>query len=86
MLFALQKSLQSEDGFNFIRAQMGSPSGLLIFFFVMAPFVFHFVAGIKHLFMDLGFGETYEGGALGAKLVFTISALLIALIMFWLLT
>ena len=86
MLFALQKSLQSEDGFNFIRAQMASPSGLFIFFFVMAPFVFHFVAGIKHLFMDLGFGETYEGGALGAKLVFTISAVLIALIMFWLLT
>ena len=86
MLFALQKSLQSEDGFNFIRAQMASPLGLFIFFFVMAPFVFHFVAGIKHLVMDLGFGETYEGGALGAKLVFTISAFLIALIMFWLLT
>ena len=86
MLFALQKSLESEDGFNFIRAQIASPLGLLVFFVVMAPFVFHFVAGIKHLVMDLGFGESYQGGALAAKLVFIISAILIGLIMIWLLS
>ena len=86
MLFALQKSLESEEGFNFIRAQIASPSGLFIFFVVIAPFVFHFVAGIKHLVMDLGFGESYQVGALAAKLVFLISAILIGLIMIWLLS
>ena len=86
MLFALQKSLESEDGFNFIRAQIASPLGLFVFFVVMAPFVFHFVAGIKHLVMDLGFGESYQVGALAAKLVFIFSAILIGLIMIWILS
>ena len=85
MLFALQKSLQSEEGFNFIKDVLGSPLGLFIFVGLMVPLVFHFVAGFKHLIMDLGFGETFESGALAAKLVFAISALIICLIMIWLL-
>ncbi|RZO76097.1 MAG: succinate dehydrogenase, cytochrome b556 subunit [OM182 bacterium] len=85
MLFALQKSLQSEESFNLIREALGSPLGLFIFVGLMAPLVFHFVAGLKHLIMDLGFGETFEGGVLAAKLVFAISALIICFIMIWLL-
>jgi succinate dehydrogenase / fumarate reductase cytochrome b subunit len=46
---------------------------------VLAALIYHSVAGIKHLIMDLGIGESLEGGILGAKLVMCISALLILL-------
>jgi len=44
---------------------------------VVSALIYHFVAGIKHLLMDWGIGETLEGAQLGAKLVVGISAILI---------
>jgi len=42
------------------------------------------VAGIRHLLMDLGLGETLEGGKRGSKAVLVISAVLIVLAGVWL--
>jgi succinate dehydrogenase / fumarate reductase cytochrome b subunit len=45
--------------------------------------MYHLTAGIRHLIMDLGIGETLEGGKLGAKIVFIVSAILIVLTGVW---
>ena len=45
--------------------------------------MYHTVAGIKHLVADFGVGETMEGGVLGARIVFVVSAILIALGGLW---
>jgi len=39
--------------------------------------IFHIAAGCKHLLMDMGIGETLEGGQLGAKIVLGLSVVLI---------
>jgi succinate dehydrogenase / fumarate reductase cytochrome b subunit len=36
---------------------------------------YHALAGIKHLVMDAGIGETMRGGVLGARLVFVLAAI-----------
>ena len=38
-------------------------------------FSYHALAGIRHLIMDMGIGEDFKGGALGARILFAASAL-----------
>ena len=41
------------------------------------------MAGVRHLIMDMGIGETLEGGKLGSKIVIVISVVLIVLVGVW---
>jgi len=85
LLWLLDASLASEQSFASIGEVMGSPVAKIILWAVVAGFIYHSVAGIKHLVMDFGYGETMEGGVLGARLVFIVSAILIVLagVMIW---
>tara|TARA_B100000029_G_scaffold485120_1_gene538075 strand:- start:28 stop:417 length:390 start_codon:yes stop_codon:yes gene_type:complete len=83
MLYALQLSLASEQGFKSVIAVIKSPLGMLITVGLLSALSFHLVAGIKHLFMDMGVGETIESGAFASKLVFLVSAILIFLSALW---
>ena len=85
MLFALQTSLASEEGFNEIKSMMQHPLGMFITWGLLAALAYHFVAGIKHLFMDMGYGETLEGGAFAAKTTFLFAGILIVLAAIWVL-
>lgn len=83
-LYALQTSLSSEESFNNLKALISSsPIGMIITIGLLAALAFHFVAGIKHLLLDLGVGETLEGAAFAAKLVLLFSAILILLAALW---
>ncbi len=52
-------------------------------FAVLAVLAFHFVAGIRHLLMDFGVGETLRGGRIGAQASFVVAAALIVLAGVW---
>lgn len=80
LLWLLDASLASEDGFRTVQDVMGSFLFKLIAWVVLSGLIYHSVAGVKHLIMDLGFGETLEGGVLGAKIVFALSVVLIILV------
>jgi succinate dehydrogenase / fumarate reductase, cytochrome b subunit len=84
-LYGLQLSLSSEQGFNQVTGAIGSPLGIVITIGLLAALAYHFVAGIKHLMMDFGVGETLEGGIFAAKLTFLLSAILIFLAAIWVL-
>lgn len=83
LIWLLDSSLASEEGFNAIQECLQAPLTKLIIWVVLSGLIYHAVAGVKHLIMDLGIGETLEGGIMGAKLVFVISAVLIALAGVW---
>ena len=83
MLFALDMSLSSEAGFESLKAMMLVPVGKLITWALLSALAYHLVAGVKHLFMDLGFGETLEGGVFAARLTLFFSAILIVLAAIW---
>lgn len=83
MLLALDASLSSEEGFAEVKAYLGSPLAKLIVWALLSALLYHLVAGIRHLVMDTGHGETLEGGKLGSKIVIAVSVVLILLAGVW---
>ncbi|WP_053979353.1 succinate dehydrogenase, cytochrome b556 subunit [Marinagarivorans algicola] len=77
LLWMLDSSLASEQSFNELKQTLSHPIALLIVWGVLAALAYHTVAGIRHLIMDMGIGETLEGGRTGAKIVIALSAIAI---------
>ena len=73
MLWALDMSLASEASFNNVAAILGSPLARFISWGIASVLTYHALAGIKHLIMDAGVGETMRGGVIGARIVFTLA-------------
>lgn len=82
-LFALEVSLTDELAFGSLKAMITSPLGKLITWGLLSALAYHFVAGIKHLIMDTGVGETLEGGIFAARVTIFFSAILIVLAAIW---
>lgn len=83
MLYALDKSLSSEEGFAQVKACLTSPLAKLVIWGILSALLYHLVAGMRHLIMDMGIGETLEGGKLGSKIVLVVSVALIVLAGVW---
>ena len=83
LLLALDTSLSSAEGFDEVKAYLGSPLAKLVVWALLASLLYHLVAGVRHLIMDSGHGETLEGGKLGSKIVLAVSAVLIVLAGVW---
>lgn len=83
LLWMLDASLASEESFAALKANLQNPIWQFVIWTTLAAFVYHLVAGVRHLFMDMGVGEDLEGGRTGAKLVFAIAAVLIILMGAW---
>ena len=83
MLYALDLSLSSEQGFLSLKEMMVSPLGKFITWGLLSALAYYFVAGIKHLLMDMGLAETLESAQFAAKTTIFFSAALIALAAIW---
>lgn len=83
LLWGLDLSLASEQSFSELQATMSGFFAKLILWGILAGLAFHFVAGIKHLVMDAGFGEDLESAQLAAKIVVGLSIFLILLAGVW---
>ena len=62
---------------------MTSGFGSFITWGLLSALAYHFVAGIKHLLMDLGIGEDKESGVVAAAFTIIISGVLIVLAGVW---
>lgn len=80
----LAESLASEQGFSNVQQWLDTLWVKLLLWSVLAGLLYHLIAGVRHLLMDLGIGETLEGGRMGAKLVVIFSVLAIVLAGVWL--
>ncbi|MDB5980514.1 MAG: succinate dehydrogenase [Pseudomonas sp.] len=83
MLYALSKSLGSEEGFGEVKACLNSVLAKLVIWGLLSALLYHLVAGVRHLIMDMGIGETLEGGKLGSQIVLAVSVVLIVLAGVW---
>ena len=84
-LWALDLSLSSEAGFAAVRGTVATPWGAFIAWALLSALAFHFVAGVKHLLLDLGLGESLAGARWAAALTFLVSLALIGALAVWLL-
>ena len=75
MLWALDASLESEASFDALAAVLSSPLAKGIAWVITSVLTYHALAGVKHLVMDAGVGETLRGGVIGARIVFLSAAL-----------
>ncbi|MGB1142287.1 MAG: succinate dehydrogenase, cytochrome b556 subunit [Halioglobus sp.] len=76
LLWAFDASLSSPEGFASVGEALSSPLAKLVIWAIVAGLIYHSLAGIKHLVMDFGIGETMEGGEMGAKIVIGLSVVL----------
>lgn len=83
-LWALQTSLSSEENFEALHQSVTSPLSKVIIWALLSAFLYHFVAGIRHLLMDINLGVALKSGRISAFLTIGISIVLIALTGIWL--
>lgn len=83
VLWGLEYSL-TDTGFEQLQQYMGMPLVKIIFWLLFVPFIFHLVAGIRHLLSDIHIGDTLKLGRTMALLTFIISAVLVILAGIWL--
>ena len=74
----------TEQGFNAFQAWRTHPLISLLFWLLFAPFIFHLIAGIRHLFMDVQVGVSLRGGRVSAALTLLITTILVILAGIWL--
>lgn len=83
LIWALDMSLRSPDSFASLQSVLASPLAKLVFLGIAAALIYHSLAGVKHLIMDFGIGESMEGGTLAARLVIGLAIVLTVLMGVW---
>jgi succinate dehydrogenase / fumarate reductase cytochrome b subunit len=61
-------SLAGPEGFAALASWLERPLAKLVAWGIASALLYHSLAGVKHLIMDFGIGETLEGGMLGARM------------------
>lgn len=84
LMWMLDQSLDSEQSFNDLKSCMQNPLVKFVLWGILSALAYHFVAGVRHLIMDLGFWESLKGGKASANFMFFLSVVLIALAGVWL--
>lgn len=77
MLFSLSLSLHSADSFFQARVILTESPYRWGFFVFGAAMIYHVIAGIRHVIMDMGFGESLCAARFSAITVMLLSFLLI---------
>jgi len=77
LLFLLDQSLTSEISFEVFKAFLSNIIVKLVVLVLAWAFLFHFCAGVRHLFMDFSHGlTTKENGKKTSLVVVTVSSIL----------
>lgn len=76
LIWMLDASLRSPESFASLQETLTSPVAKFILWAILVGLIYHSAAGVRHLIMDLGIGESMQGGVLGARLVIAVSVVL----------
>lgn len=77
LLYIFEQSLASEESFQSLKMTFAHPLAKFICWGLLSALLYHLVAGIKHLLLDVDVADTKEGGALASKLTLLCSGVLI---------
>jgi len=80
LLWLLQDSLSSARDFNHIKHLFAQPVLKVLLLSGMAALLYHLIAGIRHLLMDVGIGESFAAGKRSATIAIVLTLLLTILI------
>lgn len=74
-LWMLEQSLESQSSYEALQQMLSGGLAKFVIWLVLAALAYHIIAGIKHLLMDVGVGESLEGGILASRLVIILGVL-----------
>lgn len=83
LLYGLMLSLRSPEDFETLADWAGGWLGKLIMLFCAWALAHHFLAGLRHLGFDLGWGEDRSTSRLTAWLSIGLAAAITALVALW---
>lgn len=83
MLYILAQSLQSADGFAQMKIMISHPIYKLVLWAFSAAMVYHIIAGLRHIAMDMGFGEHLETGRITSILVIVLAVISTIILGIW---
>ena len=79
LLWYVQRSLASPEGFQAVMAPFATPFGKLVLLVLAWAYVFHLLAGLRHLGLDLRIGIRLQPARSSAAIVLVLS-ILVALV------
>lgn len=82
LIYLLDRSLISEEGFNFAVKLLHTPFGMLMLFGLMWSLMHHLLAGIRYLLIDVDLGVDKPTARLTALLVI-IAGPVLGLLLTW---
>lgn len=83
-IWLLHKSIISSAGFDATTGLLDYPLMKLLIWLMLCATLFHLIAGIRHLLMDFGLGESVAAGRMSAYTVFGVAIVLFILVGVWL--
>lgn len=83
-LWMLNQTLASEDHFVTLQQCLSKPFMKLILWIILGSLIYHILAGIRHMIMDMGFAESLSAGRITAQILIAIAAVAWLLIGVWL--
>ena len=83
MMFFLNCSLQSQESFDALQIQLTNPYCKGVLWMFSAALIYHILAGFRHVFMDMGFGEQLVSARRSAITVIALAILLTLCLGVW---
>jgi succinate dehydrogenase / fumarate reductase cytochrome b subunit len=83
MLWALKASITTEAGFYEIYQSFTTPVAKFIIWCCLSALLYHTVAGIRHLLMDINIGIELKSGKFSAMLTIIVAIFLMILAGIW---
>ncbi len=84
LLYLADLALSSEEGFARAASLVATPGLKVLLWLVLTGLIYHTVAGIRHLLLDLHIGDSKLAGKRTAQLTFLLTALLAIALGVWL--
>ncbi len=82
-LWALQQSMH-KDGFDELKVLLNGDLAKLIVWLILSMLAYHIIAGLRHLLMDAGIGESLQTGRMGSYAVIFLGVISAVLLGVWL--
>lgn len=80
LVWILAGIMGTTEQFAQVQRCLSGPVATVFVWGLLAALLYHLVAGVRHLLMDMGYGESKQGGRIGAWLMLTVAVILIVLL------
>ena len=83
MLYFLSLSLGSAESFEQLKTMLVSPFHKLLMWVFSSAAIYHVLAGIRHILLDMGYGEHLAAGRRSAITVIVLAIILMIFLGIW---